>query len=138
MPIVRRTRLSVTTYGVLHWLCWSRFGKAGAFCGCCYSSSNIHKVHTDFCGCCYSSSNIHKVHTYFCGCCYSSSNIHKVHTYFTPASPNHCQHNQCRTPYVVTLSLVLLTMGIMMPKHAEISKLNKHQISCILLVFSLP
>ena len=33
-----------------------------------------------------------------------------------PASHNHGQHNQCRTPYAVVHSLVLLMMGIMMPE----------------------
>jgi len=38
-------------------------------------------------------------------------------TQFTyPASHNHSQHNQCRTPYAVIHGLVLLMMGIMMPE----------------------
>jgi len=32
------------------------------------------------------------------------------------ASLRHSQHNQCRTPYAVIHSLVLLMMGIMMPE----------------------
>jgi len=39
-----------------------------------------------------------------------------VHTAYNPAPHNHSQHNQCRTPYVVVQGLVLLMMGIMMPK----------------------
>jgi len=45
-----------------------------------------------------------------------SSNFHTVHTARIPAPHNHSQHNQCRTPYVVVHSLVLLKMGIMMPE----------------------
>ena len=33
-----------------------------------------------------------------------------------PAPHNHSQHNQCRTPYAAVHSLVLLTMGMMMPE----------------------
>ena len=33
-----------------------------------------------------------------------------------PASHNHRQHNQCRTPYTAAHTLVLLMMGIMMPE----------------------
>jgi len=39
-----------------------------------------------------------------------------VHTAYDPASHNHSQHNQCRTPYAVIHGLVLLMMGIMMPE----------------------
>ena len=42
----------------------------------------------------------------------SNSNVHTVHT----APHNHSQHNRHRTSYAVTHSLVLLTMGIMMPE----------------------
>jgi len=40
------------------------------------------------------------------GCCDRAS----------PAPHDHGQHNQCWTPYAVVHSLVLLTMGIMMPE----------------------
>ena len=46
----------------------------------------------------------------------SNSNFHTVHTAHVPAPHNHSQHNQCRTPYEVVHSLVLLKMGIKMPK----------------------
>ena len=46
----------------------------------------------------------------------SNSNLHTVHTARGPTPHNHSQHNQCRTPYVVIHSLVLLKMGIMMPE----------------------
>ena len=39
-----------------------------------------------------------------------------VHTVYDPALHSHSQHNQCRTPYAVIHGLVLLMMGIMMPK----------------------
>jgi len=45
-----------------------------------------------------------------------NSNLHTVHTACDPAPHNHSQHNQRRTPYEVAHSLVLLMMGIMMPK----------------------
>jgi len=45
-----------------------------------------------------------------------NSNLHTVHTACDPAPHNHSQHNQCRTPYAVIHGLVLLMMGIMMPK----------------------
>ena len=39
-----------------------------------------------------------------------------MHTARVPAPHNHSHHNQCRTPYAAVHTLVLLTMGIMMPK----------------------
>ena len=39
-----------------------------------------------------------------------------THTAHVPAPHNHSQHNQCRTPYAAVHTLVLLMMGIMMPK----------------------
>ena len=39
-----------------------------------------------------------------------------VHTARVPAPHNHSHHNQCRTPYAAVHTLVLLMMGIMMPK----------------------
>ena len=44
------------------------------------------------------------------------NNLHTVHTAHGPTPHNHSQHNQCRTPYAVLHSLVLLKMGIMMPE----------------------
>ena len=46
----------------------------------------------------------------------SNCNFHTVRTVCDPAPHNHSQHNQCRTPYAVVHSLVLLKMGIMMPE----------------------
>ena len=45
-----------------------------------------------------------------------NSKLHTVHTACDPAPHNHNQHNQCRTPYAVIHGLVLLMMGILMPK----------------------
>ena len=45
-----------------------------------------------------------------------NSNLHTVHTARSPAPHNHIHQKQCRTPYAVTHSLVLLMMGIMMPE----------------------
>ena len=39
-----------------------------------------------------------------------------VHTASDPAPHNHSHHNQCRTPHAAVHTLVLLTMGIMMPE----------------------
>ena len=39
-----------------------------------------------------------------------------MHTARGPAPHNHSKHNQCRTPYAVIHSLVLLKMGIRMPE----------------------
>ena len=39
-----------------------------------------------------------------------------VHTGRSPTPHNHSQHNQCRTPYAVIHSLILLKIGIMMPE----------------------
>ena len=39
-----------------------------------------------------------------------------VHTARVPATHNHSQHSQCRTPYAAAHTLVLLMMGIMMPE----------------------
>jgi len=50
-----------------------------------------------------------------CGCVQLGHKL-TVHTGYDPAAHNHSQHNQCRTPYVVIHGLVLLMMGIMMPK----------------------
>jgi len=47
-------------------------------------------------------------------CAQSNSNLHTMHTAYDPAPHNHSQHNQCRTPYAVVHSLILLMMGIMM------------------------
>ena len=41
----------------------------------------------------------------------SNSNIHTVHIARVPAPHKHSQHNQCRTPYAVVNSLVLLEDG---------------------------
>ena len=49
-------------------------------------------------------------------CVKSNSNFHTVHTAYDPATHNHTQHNQCRTPYAATHGIVLLMMGIMMPE----------------------
>ena len=58
-----------------------------------------------------------------------------VHTVCAPAPHNHSHHYQCRTPYAAVQTLVLLTMGIMMPETCWDKRFdNKHQISCILLV----
>ena len=38
------------------------------------------------------------------------------HTARVPATHNHSQHYQCRTPYAAVHTLVLLMMGIMMPE----------------------
>jgi len=84
MPIFRRTRLSVTAYGVLHWLFCLWLCGAGTQAVC-----TVWRLFLE-----------------------SSSNFHTVHT----APHNHRQNNQCRTPYAVILSLVLLKMGIMMPE----------------------
>ena len=46
--------------------------------------------------------------------------FHTVHTGRDPAPHNHSQHKQCRTPHAVVHSLVLLMMGIMIPKRVEI------------------
>jgi len=37
------------------------------------------------------------------------------YAHYDPAPHDHSQHNQCRTPYAIIHSLVLLMMGIMMP-----------------------
>jgi len=54
-----------------------------------------------------------------------------MHTAHDAAPHNHSQHNQCRTPYAVVYSLVLLMMGIVKP---ETCWDRKHRISCILMV----
>ena len=59
--------------------------------------------------------------------------LYTVHTACIPAPQDHGQHNQCRTPYAVKHSFVLLNMGIMLPETCWDSW-NKLQISCILLV----
>jgi hypothetical protein len=49
--------------------------------------------------------------------CQSNSSFQKVHTAYTTAPHNHSQHNQASSLEVLTsLVLVLLMMGIMMPK----------------------
>ena len=58
-----------------------------------------------------------------------------VHTARCPAPHNHSHHKQCRTPYAIVHTLVLLMMGMMMPETCWDKRFdNKHQISCILLV----
>jgi len=49
-------------------------------------------------------------------CVKLNSNLHTVHTAYDSDPHNHSHHNQCRTPYAVVHSSVLLMMGIMMPK----------------------
>jgi len=49
-------------------------------------------------------------------CALFESNFQTVHTTWDTSPHNHSQHNQCRTPYAVTHSLVLLMMCIMVPK----------------------
>ena len=92
MPIVRRTRPCTTAYSVLHWLCWLWLAVVVWIC----VMNCVHCV---------------KVTVW-----QSNSNFHTVHTACDPAPHNHSQYNQCRTPYVVVHGLVLLMMGIMMPK----------------------
>ena len=46
----------------------------------------------------------------------SNNNLDTVHTARVPTPHNLRHHNQCRTPYAVIHSLVLLKMGIMLPK----------------------
>jgi len=56
-------------------------------------------------------------HMVFCTVCAGCGCValgHTVHTACDPAPHNHSQHNQCRIPYAVTHSLVLLMMGIKM------------------------
>jgi len=50
MPIIRRTRRCITTYGVLHWLCWLWLCGAGssAVCTVWKPNSNFHTVHTAY------------------------------------------------------------------------------------------
>ena len=86
MPIITRTRLCTAAYGVLHLFCWLWLCGAGTRTVC-----TVWKL-------------------------FSNSNFHTVHTAHVPAPHNHSQHNQCRTPYAAVHTLVLLMMGIMMPK----------------------
>ena len=45
----------------------------------------------------------------------SSDSFYTVHTAYVPAPQDHSQHNQA-SPHAVLNSLVLLTMGIIMPE----------------------
>ena len=47
---------------------------------------------------------------------YCPNTVHTVHAAHSPTPHNHSQHNQCRTPYAVIHSLVLLKMGMKVPE----------------------
>ena len=70
-----------------------------------------------------------------------NSNFHTVHTACDAAPQDHSQPQPThlgRTPHSVGHGLILLMLGIIMPKTCCDRKFdNKHQISCILLVLSL-
>jgi len=59
----------------------------------------------------------------------SNNNFHTLHAACVPATHDHSQHNQA-SPHVLLNNLVLLTMGVMMPKTCWelINQENKHQI----------
>jgi len=61
--------------------------------------------------------------------CYSNNNFNTVHTACVPAPYDHSKHNQA-SPHALLNSLVLLTMGIMMPETCWelINQENKNQI----------
>jgi len=50
------------------------------------------------------------------GCVHTMHTMHTMHTAYDPAPHNHSQYNQCRTPYALIHSPILLMMGITMPE----------------------
>ena len=101
MPIIRRTRVCTTAYGVLHCLWWLWLCGAGTRTVC--TVKVIVRLCRTVCTV--------KVTVRLC-----RTITFTVHTARVPAPYNHSYHNQCRTPYAVVHNLVLLMMGIMMPE----------------------
>jgi hypothetical protein len=59
-------------------------------------------------------------HMVFCTGCDGCGCVELGRKPSVPAPHTHSHHNQCSTPYAALQTLVLLLMGIMMPKHVEI------------------
>ena len=103
MPITRRTSMCSAACCVLHLLCWLRLCVARRWAVC---TVKVHMTLWNW-----------KVHFQGAQCTVKLHNAlwkSTVHSFRVPATHNHSQHNQCRTPHAAVHTLVLLMMGIIM------------------------